>query len=94
MQKNMFVLSNLDRILDALSRGLDPKILWAGYGVEQRGVTVSYQPQSPVLGLVLPSNSPGVHTLWLPVVALGVGLVMKPGSQEPWTPYRMDSRRS
>ena len=89
MQKNMFVLSNMDRILDALSRGLDPKILWEGYGVEQRGVTVSYQAQSPVLGLVLPSNSPGVHTLWLPVVALGVGLVMKPGSQEPWTPYRM-----
>jgi acyl-CoA reductase-like NAD-dependent aldehyde dehydrogenase len=89
MQKNMFVLSNMDRILDALSRGLDPKILWQGYGVEQRGVTVSYQAQSPVLGLVLPSNSPGVHTLWLPVVALGIGLVMKPGSQEPWTPYRM-----
>ena len=89
MQKNMFVLSNMDRILDALSRGLDPKILWQGYGVEHSGVTVSYQAQSPVLGLVLPSNSPGVHTLWLPVVALGVGLVMKPGSQEPWTPYRM-----
>jgi acyl-CoA reductase-like NAD-dependent aldehyde dehydrogenase len=89
MQKNMFVLSNMDRILDALSRGLDTSILWRGYGQEHRGVTVSYQAQSPVLGLVLPSNSPGVHTLWLPVVALGVGLVMKPGSQEPWTPYRM-----
>ncbi len=89
MDKNMFVLSNLDRVLDALSRGLDPKILWHGYGTEHRGVTVSYQAQSPVLGLVLPSNSPGVHTLWLPVIALGVGLVMKPGSQEPWTPYRM-----
>jgi acyl-CoA reductase-like NAD-dependent aldehyde dehydrogenase len=89
MQKNMFVLSNMDRILDALSRGLDTKILWSGHGVEQRGVTVSYQAQAPVLGLVLPSNSPGVHTLWLPVIALGVGLVMKPGSQEPWTPYRM-----
>lgn len=89
MQKNLFVLSNMDRMLDALSRGLDTKILWQGYGQEHRGVTVSYQAQSPVLGLVLPSNSPGVHTLWLPVVALGVGLVLKPGSQEPWTPYRM-----
>lgn len=89
MQKNMFVLSNMDRILDALSRGLDTSILWRGFGQEHRGVTVSYQAQSPMLGLVLPSNSPGVHTLWLPVVALGVGLVMKPGSQEPWTPYRM-----
>ncbi|MEI6255697.1 MAG: aldehyde dehydrogenase family protein [Planctomycetota bacterium] len=89
MQKNMFVLANMDRMLDALSRGLPPEILWKGYGREHRGVIVSYQAQSPVLGLVLPSNSPGVHTLWLPVIALGVGLVMKPGSQEPWTPYRM-----
>jgi acyl-CoA reductase-like NAD-dependent aldehyde dehydrogenase len=89
MQKNLFVLSNMDRMLDALSRGLDTKILWRGYGQEHRGVTVSYQAQSPLLGLVLPSNSPGVHTLWLPVIALGVGLVLKPGSQEPWTPYRM-----
>ena len=89
MQKNLFVLSNMDRMLDALSRGLPTEILWRGYGAEHRGVTVSYQAQSSVLGLVLPSNSPGVHTLWLPVIALGVGLVLKPGSQEPWTPYRM-----
>jgi acyl-CoA reductase-like NAD-dependent aldehyde dehydrogenase len=89
MKKNLFVLSNMDRMLDALSRGLDPAILWRGYGREHREVIVSYQANSPVLGLVLPSNSPGVHTLWLPVVALGVGLVLRPGSQEPWTPYRM-----
>jgi acyl-CoA reductase-like NAD-dependent aldehyde dehydrogenase len=37
----------------------------------------------------LPSNSPGVHTLWLPVIPLQLGLVLKPGPQEPWTPYRM-----
>ena len=52
---------------------------------------VSYQAQSPVLGAVLPSNSPGVHTLWLPVIPLQIGLVLKPGPQEPWTPYRMVS---
>jgi acyl-CoA reductase-like NAD-dependent aldehyde dehydrogenase len=89
MKKNHFVLSNMDRILDALTRGLDLGILTRGYGVESRGVTVSYQSQAPVLGLVLPSNSPGVHTLWLPVIPMQVGLVLKPGPQEPWTPYRM-----
>jgi acyl-CoA reductase-like NAD-dependent aldehyde dehydrogenase len=89
MHKNLFVLSNMDRMLDALSRGLPPEVFWRGFGREHRDVVVSYQAQSPVLGLVLPSNSPGVHTLWLPVIALGVGLVMKPGGQEPWTPYRM-----
>jgi acyl-CoA reductase-like NAD-dependent aldehyde dehydrogenase len=89
MTKNKFVLENMDKILDALTRGLDLDILSRGYGVEARGVPVSYQAQSPVLGLVLPSNSPGVHTLWLPIIPLQVGLVLKPGPQEPWTPYRM-----
>ncbi|MFM1770602.1 MAG: 2-aminomuconic 6-semialdehyde dehydrogenase [Verrucomicrobiota bacterium] len=89
MAKNHFVLSNMDRILDCLTRGLPLDILTRGYGDEGRGVVLSYQAQSPVLGLVLPSNSPGVHTLWLPVVAMQIGLVLKPGSQEIWTPYRM-----
>lgn len=91
MKKNSFVLANIDRILDALTRGLDLEIFRNGYGEEGRGVTVSYQVQSPVLGAVLPNNSPGVHTLWLPAIALQVGLLLKPGSQEPWTPYRMVS---
>jgi hypothetical protein len=89
MQKNAFVLSNMPQILDALTRGLDLEVFSRGWGEEGRGVIVSYQCQSPVLGAVLPNNSPGVHTLWLPAVPLQVGLVLKPGSQEPWTPYRM-----
>jgi hypothetical protein len=88
MKKNLFVLSEMGRILDSLTRGLDLDVLSTGYG-EERGVPISYQAASPVLGLVLPSNSPGVHTLWLPVVPLQIGLVLKPGPQEPWTPYRM-----
>ncbi|MCC6493410.1 MAG: aldehyde dehydrogenase [Pirellulales bacterium] len=87
--KNAFVLKNIDKILDALTRGLDLSILARGYGDEGRGVTVSYQAQTDVLGAVLPSNSPGVHTLWLPVIPLQVGLALKPGSHEPWTPYRI-----
>ena len=91
MQKNCFVLRNMTQILDSLTRGLDLKVLSRGYGVEARGVTVSYQAQTPVLGAVLPNNSPGVHTLWMPVVPLQIGLVLKPGSQEPWTAYRFAS---
>ncbi len=91
MSKNHFVLSNMERILDCLTRGLPFEVLTRGYGEEGRGVVVSYQAQAPTLGLVLPSNSPGVHTLWLPVIPMQVGLVLKPGPQEPWTPYRMAS---
>ncbi|MFI4874184.1 MAG: aldehyde dehydrogenase family protein [Blastopirellula sp. JB062] len=89
MEKNSYALTNMGRILDSLTRGLDLEILSRGYGQEDRGVTVSYQAQSPVLGAVLPSNSPGVHTLWLPAIPLQLGLVLKPGGKEPWTPYRI-----
>jgi hypothetical protein len=88
MKKNAFVLAVMGRILASLTRGLDLNVLTQGHG-EERGIPISYQAESPVLGLVLPSNSPGVHTLWLPVIPMQVGLVLKPGPQEPWTPYRM-----
>ncbi len=88
MKKNMFVLTEMRRILTSLTRGLDLQVLSSGFG-EERGVPISYQAQSPVLGLVLPSNSPGVHTLWLPIIPMQIGLVLKPGPQEPWTPFRM-----
>lgn len=88
MQKNAFVLAEMDKILSSLTRGLDLNILTRGHG-EERGVPISYQAQTSVVGLVLPSNSPGVHTLWLPIIPLQVGLVLKPGSSEPWTPFRM-----
>jgi acyl-CoA reductase-like NAD-dependent aldehyde dehydrogenase len=88
MQKHAFVLTNIRDILTSLTRGLDLRVLTRGYG-EERGVPISYQVQSPVLGLVLPSNSPGVHTLWMPIIPMQIGLVLKPGPQEPWTPYRI-----
>ena len=88
MKKNTFVLNEMGRILTSLTRGLDMNVLTRGCG-EERGVPISFQAESPVLGLVLPSNSPGVHTLWLPVIPMQIGLVLKPGPQEPWTPYRM-----
>ena len=91
MQKNCFVMRNMTEILECLTRGLPLDILSRGCGIEDRGVVVSFQAQASVLGAVLPSNSPGVHTLWLPVIPLQMGLVLKPGSSEPWTAYRVAS---
>ena len=72
MKKNTFVLAEMGRILSSLTRGLELDVLSRGYG-EERGVPISFQAEAPVLGLVLPSNSPGVHTLWLTVIPLQVG---------------------
>jgi acyl-CoA reductase-like NAD-dependent aldehyde dehydrogenase len=41
------------------------------------------------LGLVMPSNSPAVNSLWLPAIALKIPVVIKPGREEPWTPFRL-----
>jgi len=38
---------------------------------------------------VLPNNSPGVHSLWIPAFALKIPLILKPGGTEPWTPFRI-----
>ena len=88
MKKNAFVLGEMRNILESLTRGLSLDVLSTGKG-EERGVPISYQAQSPVLGLVLPSNSPGVHALWMPIIPMQIGLMLKPGPQEPWTPFRM-----
>src|SRR5262249_7197563 len=37
----------------------------------------------------MPSNSPAVNSLWLPAIALKTPVVIKPGRDEPWTPYRL-----
>lgn len=88
MDKLRYVLDEISNILRSLTRGLDLELLGRGYG-EEEGLMRSYQANTPVLGMVLPSNSPGVHSLWLPVIPLQIGLVLKPGPQEPWTPWRM-----
>jgi len=88
MGKIQGVLENIETVLDGLTRGLDLRILDSGWGVQNER-TLSYVCETDALGAVLPSNSPGVHSLWIPAVALKVPLALKPGREEPWTPYRI-----
>jgi len=75
-------------VLAGLTRGLNLSILDSGYG-QHAGHAISYYPRTNALGIVLPSNSPGVHSLWAPATVLKMPLVLKPGSAEPWTPLRI-----
>jgi len=88
MQRVASVLHNLPDILRGLTRGLDPGVLDRGFG-ERDGQAVSFAPRAHSLGVVLPSNSPGVHGLWLPAIPLKMPLVLRPGGSEPWTPFRL-----
>ncbi|MFL6293180.1 MAG: aldehyde dehydrogenase family protein, partial [Thermoanaerobaculia bacterium] len=88
MEKIRTVLDGMEAVLGGLTRGLDLAVLDSGLGT-QDGRRLSYLPQAGVLGAVLPSNSPGVHNLWLPAPALRIPVALKPGREEPWTPFRI-----
>jgi acyl-CoA reductase-like NAD-dependent aldehyde dehydrogenase len=84
MQKIRTVLAETETVVNGLTRHLATDVFDAGFAGD-----VSYFPRGDSLGVVLPSNSPGVHSLWIPAFAMKTPLVLKPGSAEPWTPYRI-----
>lgn len=82
------VLAEIDLVIRGLTRGFELSILDRGYG-DDEGRTLSFHRAGRIFGAVLPSNSPGVHGLWAPSMALKAPTVLKPGREEPWTPFRM-----
>lgn len=88
MQKMAHALMHMETVLVGLTRGLEPEIIDLGYGM-QAGGRVSFYAASQCLGLVMPSNSPAVNSLWLPAIPLKIPVVLKPGRDEPWTPWRL-----
>lgn len=88
MVKIKNALSRIGNILEGLTGGLDLTCLDDGYG-RRDGRIVSYVPRARRFGAVLPANSPGVHVLWLPALALRFPVALKPGQREPWTPLRI-----
>jgi hypothetical protein len=88
MKKIYGVMAEMGSVIAGLTRGLDLKILDDGFGVHE-GHAVSFFPRTQSLGVILPSNSPGVHSLWVPAIAMKIPLVLKPGGSEPWSPYRI-----
>jgi hypothetical protein len=88
MDKIATALLQMRTILNGLTRGLDLSILDRGLG-EQAGARISFYAAAQCLGLVMPSNSPGVNSLWLPAIPLKIPVILKPGREEPWTPWRI-----
>jgi acyl-CoA reductase-like NAD-dependent aldehyde dehydrogenase len=88
MSKIQSMLANMESVLNGLTRNIDWDIIDLGFGIHN-GKSLSFFPRTDSLGAVLPNNSPGVHSLWIPAFALCIPLVLKPGSAEPWTPYRI-----
>lgn len=81
-------LKNTEAIMNGLSRGLPLDIYDSGVG-EQGGSVVRIVPRIEALGCAMPNNSPGVHVTWLTCPAFGIPVLIRPGSSEPFTPYRL-----
>jgi len=88
MGKIHYALTHMTTVLNGLTRGLDTAIIDKGMG-EQGGARCCFYPAAKSLGLVMPSNSPAVNSLWLPAIPLKYPVIIKPGREEPWTPYRL-----
>lgn len=88
MGKIHHVMAEMRTILRGLTRDLDLSVFDRGEGTHA-GSPVSFYPLTQALGVVLPSNSPGVNSLWMPSIALKIPVVLKPGREEPWTPFRI-----
>ena len=84
MAKIQHALTHMPVVLNGLTRGLDLTVLDGGYGGR-----LSFYPATNALGLVMPSNSPAVNSLWLPAIPLKIPVIIKPGREEPWTPWRL-----
>jgi acyl-CoA reductase-like NAD-dependent aldehyde dehydrogenase len=53
------------------------------------GRTCAWVPVGRVLGFIAPSNHPTVHFTWVMALALGWSVALRPGADDPLTPWRL-----
>lgn len=87
-QKIHRVMHEIETVIAGLTRGFDLSIIDQGFGLDD-GRMLSWFRRARVFGAVLPSNSPGVHSLWIPAIVLKTPVALKPGREEPWSPNRV-----
>lgn len=88
MRKIHGALANMSSVVAGLTRGLPWELFDTGV-VSREGLAINYFPAAESLGVSLPSNSPGVNSLWLPAPVFKVPVLLKPGREDPLTPYRL-----
>lgn len=51
--------------------------------------TAAWVPDGRVMGLIAPSNHPTVHLTWVLALAMGFSVALRPGADDPFTPWRV-----
>lgn len=82
------LMSGIDRILEKEVPEHEINILDSGM-VSNRWGSLAAAPFGKLIGVIAPSNHPTVHISWITALAMKYSVVVKPGRDDPFTPYRV-----
>jgi hypothetical protein len=83
------VLHRVEEVLAGLTRGLESVTARFRDGERRRDTCSAFFPARRCARGRSTEQLTGVHSLWAPAIVLKMPLVLKPGSAEPWTPFRI-----
>ena len=89
MEKIRGVLAEVRTVIDGLTRGLDLEVLDHGPGRRERSRPQLRADLAHPRAWCCPTTPRGCTPCGSPTIALKTALVLKPGSAEPWSPYRL-----
>ncbi|MHB8062816.1 MAG: aldehyde dehydrogenase family protein [Ruminiclostridium sp.] len=91
-KRGLLDLSNsmmeIDKILEREVPEHRIHVLDEGIISDNRG-KLALSPFGKVLGIIAPSNHPSVHISWITALAMKYSIIVKPGKDDPFTPYRV-----
>jgi acyl-CoA reductase-like NAD-dependent aldehyde dehydrogenase len=88
MGKIHAAMSQIRTVIGGLTRGIPLEMFDRGL-TRQSDLDVNYYPVTDSLGVSLPSNAPAVNSLWIPAPVLKIPVLLKPGREDPFTPFRI-----
>lgn len=88
MGKIHAAMSQIRTVIGGLTRGM-PLGLFDGGLSSLDQLDVNFYPVTDALGVSLPSNAPAVNSLWLPAPVMKIPVLLKPGREDPFTPFRI-----
>ncbi|NNM29507.1 MAG: aldehyde dehydrogenase family protein, partial [Akkermansiaceae bacterium] len=88
MGKIHAAMSQIRTVIGGLTRGIPLEMFDRGLA-SLSDLDVNYYPVAEALGVSLPSNAPAVNSLWIPAPVLKIPVLLKPGREDPFTPFRI-----
>lgn len=85
-----YSMRHVDHILEAMSPSGELTV-YDTLSCRRGGLKFGWVPRGRNLGVIVPSNHPGVNSIWISALAMKYPVVVKPSLTEPFTPHRIIS---